>query len=97
MPLSNSQAFYHNCSRLRPCLRCLQAPHEDDMKPRLMMWAYPSVRTTERPFTGDATLDPVKDVAWAEISLKTIMMSMTKPGSREEETRVANTLAITPG
>lgn len=44
-------------------LRCLQAPHEDDMKPRLMMWAYPSVRTAERPLTGDANLDPVKDVA----------------------------------
>lgn len=78
-------------------LGCLQAPHEDDMKPQLTMWAYPSVRTAERPFTGDANLDPVKDVAWAEISLKTLMMSMTKPGSQEEEKRVVNTLAITPG
>lgn len=51
----------------------------------------------ERPFTGDANLDSVKDVAWAEISLKTIMMSTTKPGSWEEEKRVANTLAIIAG
>lgn len=96
---SHSQAFYHNCYRLRPWLWdvfSLLMRMIWIWKPRLIMWAYPSVRTAERPFTGDANLDSVKDVAWAEISLKTMMMSTTKPGSWEEEKRLANTLPITP-